>query len=324
MSSSSLSVSSAESNDDVSVSNIEGNETVPESVVTTKMPSSKRFRWPSMELHVVKDAHGSKHDSYPFLLDSNKQDKALIRNLLVYRPFLQKKGEQTAAWTNVVEMTFETEMQNGKKVFQKKISTDAAIKSAKKRLAEYVEFMKKYRATKPDFNSGGDNALYSDNLRALEDLYNLHESFKNTTTEKKKRLQPMPGPVIMPKAMLFAMPASACLLTYEMKEEAKKMKKTTRKTTTLRLLPLPRRRKKNSRHVSSGSAGRHSTGESNHQIVESIFKKYTDEKKEEKRRRMEYNERRLALEEKHAEDDCALHQMQHEVMMTLIAHLSNK
>jgi hypothetical protein len=73
-----------------------------------------------MELRVVKDVHGSKHDSYPFLLDSNEQDKALIRNLLVYRPFLQKKGEQTSAWTNVVEMTFETEMPNGKKVFPKK------------------------------------------------------------------------------------------------------------------------------------------------------------------------------------------------------------
>jgi hypothetical protein len=51
-----------------------------------------------MELRVVKDApHGSKRDSYPFLLDSNEQDKALIRNLLVYRPFLQKKGKQTTA-----------------------------------------------------------------------------------------------------------------------------------------------------------------------------------------------------------------------------------
>jgi hypothetical protein len=83
-----------------------------------------------MELHVVKDAHGSKHDSYPFLLDSNKQDKALIRNLLVYYPFLQKKGEQTAAWMNVVEMTFETKTPNGKKIFPKTIRTDAAIKSA--------------------------------------------------------------------------------------------------------------------------------------------------------------------------------------------------
>jgi hypothetical protein len=73
-----------------------------------------------MELRVVKDAHGSKRDSYPFLLDSNEQDKALIRNLIVYRPFLQKKGEQTTAWTNVVEMTFETKTPNGKKVFPKK------------------------------------------------------------------------------------------------------------------------------------------------------------------------------------------------------------
>jgi hypothetical protein len=121
--SSSLSVSSAESNDDVSVSNIETNETVPESVVATKTPSSKRFRWPSMELRVVKDAHGSKRDSYPFLLDSNEQEKALIRNLLlVYRPFLQKKGEQTAAWTNVVEMTFETKMPNGKKSSPKQLA----------------------------------------------------------------------------------------------------------------------------------------------------------------------------------------------------------
>jgi hypothetical protein len=39
---------------------------------------------------------------------------------------------------------------------------------------------------------------------------------------------------------------------------------------------------------------------------------------------MEYNERRLALEEKRAKDDRASHQMQHEVMITLIAHLSNK
>jgi hypothetical protein len=45
--------------------------------------------------------------------------------------------------------------------------------------------MKKYRATKPTHNSGGDNKLFSDNLRALEDLYDLHESFKNTTNEKK-------------------------------------------------------------------------------------------------------------------------------------------
>jgi hypothetical protein len=138
-----------------------------------------------MELRVVKDAHGSTHDSYPFLLDSNEKDKALIRNLLVYRPFLQKKGEQTTAWTNVVEMMFDTKTADGKKVFEKKMSNGAAIRSAKKRLKQYIKFMKNYRATKPTHNSGGDNEPFSDNLRALEDLYDLHESFKNASTEKQ-------------------------------------------------------------------------------------------------------------------------------------------
>jgi hypothetical protein len=192
--SSSLSVSSSDSNDDVSVLNIDTSATIPESVVASKTQSSKRFRWPLMELRVVTDAHGSKRDSYPFLLNSNEQDKALIRNLLVYCPFLQKKGKQTTAWTNAIKMTFETTMPNGEKVFPKKISTDAAIKSAKKRLADYVDFMKKYRATKCTHNSGGDNELFSDNLRALEDLYDLHDSFKNTTTEKKSFCRRCQGP----------------------------------------------------------------------------------------------------------------------------------
>jgi hypothetical protein len=39
---------------------------------------------------------------------------------------------------------------------------------------------------------------------------------------------------------------------------------------------------------------------------------------------MEYNERHLALEEKRADDDRASRQMQHEMMMNLITHLSNK
>jgi hypothetical protein len=99
--------------------------------------------------------------------------------------FLQKKGKQTTAWTNVVEMTFEMTLPTGKKVFPKKISTNAAIKSCKKHLADYVDFMKKYRTMKPTHNLGGNNELFSDNLRALEDLYNLHKSFKNTTNEKK-------------------------------------------------------------------------------------------------------------------------------------------
>jgi hypothetical protein len=67
-------------------------------------------------------------------------------------------------------------------------------------------------------------------------MYDLHESFKNTTNEKKL-LPPMPGPVIVPKAMLFVMQALDCLLLRAMEEVARTtiLKK---KTTTLRLLPL--------------------------------------------------------------------------------------
>jgi hypothetical protein len=106
--SSSLSVSSLELyDDDGSIPNA-NIETIPEKAVSNKAPTSKLSRWLWMELHVIKDVHGSTHDSYPFLLDSIKMDKALIRNLLVYHPFLQKEGKQTTAWTNVVNMTFET------------------------------------------------------------------------------------------------------------------------------------------------------------------------------------------------------------------------
>jgi hypothetical protein len=59
-------------------------------------------------------------------------------------------------------------------------------------------------------------------------------------------------------------------------------------------------------------------------MIESIFKKYTNKKKDKKHPRMEYNERCLTLEEKHNNDDRAPHQMQHEMTMTLIVHLSNK
>jgi hypothetical protein len=77
-------------------------------------------------------------------------------------------------------------------------------------------------------------------------------------------------------------------------------------------------------YLSSGTSGCHNAGEQNYQMIESIFKKYTDKKKDEKSQHMEYNEHCLTLEEMHADDDCALRQMQHEMMMNLIMHLSNK
>jgi hypothetical protein len=82
-------------------------------------------------------------------------------------------------------MTFDTKNADGSKVFKKVMTTEAAIKSAKNRLALYLEFMKNYRATKPTHNSGGDNEPYSEILNGLEDLYDLHESFKNMTTKKR-------------------------------------------------------------------------------------------------------------------------------------------
>jgi hypothetical protein len=138
-----------------------------------------------MELHVVKDVHGSKHDSYPFLLDSNEQDKALIHNLMVSGPFLQKKGKQTTAWTNNIEMTFETMMPNLTKSSPKKLAP--MLPSSQPRnvsLTTLILSRSKYCAMMPSFNSGGDNEPFSDNLCALEDLYELHKSFKNATTQK--------------------------------------------------------------------------------------------------------------------------------------------
>jgi hypothetical protein len=44
--------------------------------------------------------------------------------------------------------------------------------------------MEEYRKKKPLFNSGGDNEPFPDILRALEDLFDLSESFKNDSDEK--------------------------------------------------------------------------------------------------------------------------------------------
>jgi hypothetical protein len=185
--------------------------------------------------------------------------------------------------------------------------------------------MKKYRATKLTHNSGGDNELFSDNLRALEDLYDLHESFKNATTEKKastadaRARDRAQGDAIRDVSLgLFV--AARDGGTSEEDDENEKENNLGETPAAAAAASLTK--KKNNRRVSSGSAGCHSAGKVDYQLVESIFKKYTDEKKDDKCRRMEYNERRLALEEKRAADDRASRQMQHEMMMTLIAHLS--
>jgi hypothetical protein len=172
--------------------------------------------------------------------------------------------------------------------------------------------MEEYRKKKPLFNSGGDNKPYPDILHALEDHFDLHESFKNTLEEKHaavadaKACDRAEGDVIR-EASLGLYVASR-----EEKENDNQADDAAGGSG-----------KKNGRRQSFG--GRNSGGESNHQMVEAIFQKYAEEKKEEKCRRMEFNECRIALEEKHAEDERgASRAMQHEVMMTLISHLSNK
>jgi hypothetical protein len=257
-----------------------------------------------MELRVTTDIHGSKRDSYPFLNDTNEHDKALARNLLVYRPFLQKKGEQTAAWNNVVEMCLEATTVDGGLVFDKNLN----VKSAKKRFQEYLTFMKSYRAKKPLFNSGGDNELYPDLLQALEDLYDLHESFKNESEDKHSTVAEarardrVEGEAIRNASLGIFVAARGS--SDEEKEND---------TAPAAVLVGTNKAAKNAaRHQ---SFGRNSAGENSIQSLESIFEKYTKEREESKHRRMEIEERRVALEEKRVEQH-------HQMMMTLISELT--
>jgi hypothetical protein len=179
--------------------------------------------------------------------------------------------------------------------------------------------MKKYRATKPAFNSGGDNEPFSDNLRALEDLYNLHESFKNALTEKQaaaanaRACDRAEGDAIRDASL------GLYVTTGEGEDDDDKKENDNPVTPAA----LSRPTKKNNRRQSLGS-GRHSAGEEGYQTIETLFKKYADDKNKDKRRHLEYNECRLALEEKRAKDDHASRQMQHEMLMLLITNLSKK
>jgi hypothetical protein len=254
----------------------------------------------------------------------------LFRNLLVYYPFLQKKGEGTMSWTNVIEMTLDTKKADGTKVFPKKMSTGAAIKSAKKHLNKYLAFMKNYRATKPTHNSGGDNEPYLEILNGLEDLYDLYESFKNSTTEKRaaaadtRMRERAQGDAIRDASLGLFVTAHNNEEEEDDDDELVNNENDNPDPVPAVSVATTTKNKRNKHRVSTGS-GRTSTGETNYQMIESIFKKYTDEKKEEKwRRTMEYNERQIALKEQRAANDCASRQMQHNMMMSLITHLSKK
>jgi hypothetical protein len=264
-----------------------------------------RFRWPSMELKVVKDSHGSNHDSYPFLDSSNEYDKALIRNLLVYRPFLQKKGEQTTSWMNVVSHCNDSTTDGKSPVFAKGIN----VKAVKKRFSEYVAFMKAYREKNEKFKTGCDNEAFPELLQGLEDLFDLHESWKNQSDKKRasavdaRARDRAEGEAIRQAGLGLFVAAAA-----ENNENDD---------------PSPsnsNEKKKGGRRLS----GRFSAGENQQQSMEALFQKYSKEKEETKRRRIELEQERLVLERQRIEEARAERDMQHQLMMTLINHLNNK
>jgi hypothetical protein len=171
--------------------------------------------------------------------------------------------------------------------------------------------MEEYRKKKPLFNLGSDNEPYPDILCALEDLFDLHESFKNTLEEKHAAFADAKA---RNRAEGDAIREESLGLFVALREEKENDNQADD--------AAGGSGKKNGRHQSFG--GCNSGGENNHQMVEAIFQKYAEEKKEEKCHRLEFNERRIALEEKRAEDEHASRVMQHEMMMMLISHLSNK
>jgi hypothetical protein len=117
---------------------------LPKPADDAQLKTGCRFHWPSMESKVVKDSHGSNHDTYPFLNSSNEYDKVLIRNLLVYHPFLQKEGKQTTTWMNVVAKCNDSTTDGKSPVFWEGIN----VKAVKKRFGDYIAFMKAYRQKK--------------------------------------------------------------------------------------------------------------------------------------------------------------------------------
>jgi hypothetical protein len=154
-----LSVASAPPTETTSVAHaivVDGKKkTAAQPQLSTDAPAklAARHRWPSMAVHVLKDSHGKPYDSYPFFEDSNEQDKALVCNLLIHQPFAKKRGQQTAAWKNVVEMCNFAKMDGNAPVFQPPPNE----KSAKQRFKEYISFIKIYLANYPENNSEGDN-----------------------------------------------------------------------------------------------------------------------------------------------------------------------
>jgi hypothetical protein len=272
--------------------------------LSTDVPAKSvaaRHHWPSMAGHVVNDSHGSQYKSYPFLKDSNEQDKALVHNLLVYQPFLQKRGEQTPAWNNVVEMCNFATLDDKTPVFHPSLNE----KSTKQRFSDYMSFMEKYRETNKSGNSGGDNEPFPEILQGLEDLYDLHKSWKDqigkkrTSTAYAQARDRTEDEAIHDASLGIYVAAAAAAAGKENHADADGGKKC-------------------GRHQNVG--GRNNAGREQFDSFHWDFDKYEKDKQESKRRHMDYREKRLALEKQRIEED----RTARETMMDFIKKLSEK
>jgi hypothetical protein len=266
-----------------------------------------RFRgWPSMELKVVKDPHGSNHDTYPFLDSSNEYDKALIRNLLVYRLFLQKKGKQTTSWMNVVAHCNDSTTDGKPPVF----GTGINMLAVKKHFSEYIAFMKAYREKNVKVKTGCDkNKAFLELLQGLlEDLFDFHESWKNQSDQKHastvdaRARDRAKGEAIRQAGLGLFIAAEA-----ENNENDN---------------PTP----SNSNEKKGGHrlSGCFSAGENQQQSMEDLFQKHSKEKEETKRHHIKLEQERFSLEKQRIEEAHVGREMQHQLMMTLINQLNNK
>jgi hypothetical protein len=111
----------------------------------------------------------------------------------------------------------------------------------------------------------------------LEDLYDLHESFKNESSEKKAAAADTRA---RDRAEGDAIRDASLGLFVSSRDDDEK------ENDNPKPVAAAKTTKKGCRLSSGTTAGCHSGGEDNYQMIEAIFKKYSDEKQD------EYNERR--------------------------------
>jgi hypothetical protein len=163
------------------------------------------------------------------------------------------------------------------------------------------------------FKTGCDNEAFPELLQGLEDLLDLHESWKNQSDQKRASAvdaharDRTEGEAIREAGLgLFVAAAEAENNENNENNNPTPCNSNEKKTGGRRL------------------SGRFSAGENQHQSMEASFQKYLKEKEETKCRRIELEQERLALEKQRIEEARIGREMQHQLMMTLINQLNNK